>query len=1192
MSEFTSLRADQRAGASRYTLIRQLGQGGMGVVWLAQDERLGEPVALKFLPPEIRADLGALDDLRRETLKSRKLSHPHIVRIHDLHEVEGEPAFISMEYVEGSTLTAWRVQQDQRVLSWEQLQPLVKQLCEALDYAHGEKVIHRDLKPSNLMLDSKGRLKLADFGIAAVVSDSVSRVSVQRTSGTLAYMSPQQLEGRRAQVTDDIYALGATLYELLTSKPPFYTGDIGHQVLHVAPQPMEERLAELELTNEIPPDVAALVMACLAKDPAQRPQSAQAVAEWIGPEIGPKPAPGSVAQPAFGESSAAAAELGEEALAEELRPVGHRSAWLWAGSALLVVLLLGMGGRYWWTHRQPTQARRAGLGSQSAPSAPAGWIPLFDGMPLSAWTASRGSDWRVEPDGTVASSGPASYLVSPGSYTNFEFRAEIKISPGANGGMFFRAKVGTQRPQGYEAQVANAEAHISDQSAAQKTGSLYGFVPVTERLVEDDTWGTQHVAAVGNRIIIKVNGRTTVNYVDAAHTYPSGRLALQQFAPGRLIQYRNLTVKPLPANEAAAWEEVGKDMPDAPAAQAPAGRSGNGAPGFVWVRQAGGRGPDAGQGVAVDKFENVCLTGTFSGNATFGDARVSSAGSNDVFLAKFDDAGVLKWVQTGGGALEDYIGGLGVDSEGNCYITGGFQGLAKFGSHSLAASTDTDAFLVKYDAAGTAAWLRGIGGRGRQAGYSVAVDQTGICFLTGPFDETADFGSVRPASRGKLDAFTAKYDSTGAMAWARSGGGEEWDFGMAIGLDQAGNCYVSGVFWSEGVKFGALTLPRGAAPSAFLVKYSNDGAVQWLQKHEATEGNEGKAIAVAPDGSSYTLVSSALDWNTARVGKLLVARRDGSGRRQWQYQALGSFFLHQLGAAVDTDGHCYMIASFQSTAVFGETELTSAGDLDVVLAKLDPAGRLEWVKQAGGPGRDVGGGVCLSRDGEVCLTGSFSGASRFDSLQLTSSGDSDIFVAKLQPSVPSTTGAAGSASPTAKTITVSGELKCAACLLKLTPDCQSAIQAGTPAAPALYLLRQDPVVVESCAQIGLNMCETPRRVNGWLPSTPVQTNAAGRPVYAATRLEAVGRVPFVIQGETACLKCMLKQSTNCQLVINAEYGPWRVPYYLEPGPMVERATMNWCQPGHAAKVTLLSAAARKHADGHWLFTPSSLEFLR
>jgi uncharacterized delta-60 repeat protein len=277
------LAAGQYHGQGRYELKRLLGEGGMGQVWLAWDQRLNEEVALKFLPPEIRNDVAALDDMRRETLKSRKLSHPNIVRIHDLHESAGERPFISMEFVDGANLAALRVDQSSRLFAWDFLCPLMKQLCSALDYAHAEGVIHRDLKPGNMMVDRKGRLKLADFGIAATINDASSRVSVKNpTAGTLAYMSPQHLRGEIPKAADDIYALGATLYELLTSTPPYFTGDIVHQIEAVPVKPLDERLWELGLENPVPPDVAALILACLAKDPAQRPSSAAAVAEWIG----------------------------------------------------------------------------------------------------------------------------------------------------------------------------------------------------------------------------------------------------------------------------------------------------------------------------------------------------------------------------------------------------------------------------------------------------------------------------------------------------------------------------------------------------------------------------------------------------------------------------------------------------------------------------------------------------------------------------------------------------------------------------------------------------------------------------------------------------------------------------------------------------------------------------------------------
>lgn len=273
----------QYHGQGRFELKRLLGEGGMGQVWLAWDQRLNDSVALKFLPPAIRNDAVALDDMRREALKSRKLSHPNIVRIHDLYENSGELPFISMEFIDGDNLATLRVSEEARCFSWDYLKPLVKQLCEALEYAHSEGVIHRDLKPGNMMVDRKGRLKLADFGIAVTISDSSNRVSVNHpNSGTLAYMSPQHLRGEFPKAGDDIYALGATLYELLTSTPPFCTGDIVHQIEAVPAKPLDERLWELGMENTIPADVSALILACLSKDPTQRPQSARAVAEWIG----------------------------------------------------------------------------------------------------------------------------------------------------------------------------------------------------------------------------------------------------------------------------------------------------------------------------------------------------------------------------------------------------------------------------------------------------------------------------------------------------------------------------------------------------------------------------------------------------------------------------------------------------------------------------------------------------------------------------------------------------------------------------------------------------------------------------------------------------------------------------------------------------------------------------------------------
>ena len=273
----------------RYILDSILGRGGMGVVWLAVDEKLERHVALKFLPELIKLDSAALDELKRETRRSLELTHPHIVRIHDFVD-DATAAAISMEYVDGHNLSTWRVQQPNRVFDVEQIRGWIEQLIEALDYAHRKaKLVHRDLKPANLMINGAGDMKVADFGIARSISDSVTRVTRRGgSSGTLVYMSPQQALGSDPSVHDDIYAFGATLYELLTSKPPFYSGDIMTQVREIVPPSMTQRRAAFGIEGlEIPAAWETTIAACLAKETAERPKTMAQVAALLAQPVAP-----------------------------------------------------------------------------------------------------------------------------------------------------------------------------------------------------------------------------------------------------------------------------------------------------------------------------------------------------------------------------------------------------------------------------------------------------------------------------------------------------------------------------------------------------------------------------------------------------------------------------------------------------------------------------------------------------------------------------------------------------------------------------------------------------------------------------------------------------------------------------------------------------------------------------------------
>jgi serine/threonine protein kinase/Tfp pilus assembly protein PilF len=267
----------------RYTLIRILGRGGMAIVWLAHDEELERDVALKFLPDLIIHDAAALSDLKRETKRCLELTHRNIVRIYDfVHDKRS--GCISMEYIDGDTLSRLRCGKERKVFEAAELTDWISQLCDALDYAHHHrKVVHCDLKPANLMVNQRSNLKVSDFGIARSLEDSVSRLTLEQGGrGTLVYMSPQQLIGERCTHLDDIYSLGASIYELLTSKPPFYSGNIDRQIWEKIPPPMTERRKEFEIEGEpIPAVWEQCVAACLAKDPGCRPQSVREIARQV-----------------------------------------------------------------------------------------------------------------------------------------------------------------------------------------------------------------------------------------------------------------------------------------------------------------------------------------------------------------------------------------------------------------------------------------------------------------------------------------------------------------------------------------------------------------------------------------------------------------------------------------------------------------------------------------------------------------------------------------------------------------------------------------------------------------------------------------------------------------------------------------------------------------------------------------------
>jgi hypothetical protein len=379
----------------RYTLHRVLGQGGMGIVWMAHDEELDLDVALKFLPSLVVNDRASLNDLKRETRRSLELTHPNIVRTYDFLQ-DGALAGIAMEYVDSDTLRNRRIDQPSGVFQPADLGAWTGQLCSALDYAHGTaSIVHRDLKPANLLINGRNHLKVADFGISRSLVESVTQVTGGNSvTGTLVYMSPQQLEGNPAHPLDDIYAVGATLYELCTSRPPFFTGDISRQVYQKTPPPMADRRTELGIPHsELPQNWETTVAACLAKDPAQRPQSAGEIAVQLGLKEAasitttanafPAPLtagagtarslPAGPANPATVSTGMLPANTLPAVAGLKIEPAGagKRRSWVPLAAAAVILVLAVAGGIWFLTTRSPGKQPVETVATAPAPVAPA-----------------------------------------------------------------------------------------------------------------------------------------------------------------------------------------------------------------------------------------------------------------------------------------------------------------------------------------------------------------------------------------------------------------------------------------------------------------------------------------------------------------------------------------------------------------------------------------------------------------------------------------------------------------------------------------------------------------------------------------------------------------------------------------------------------------------------------------------------
>lgn len=320
----------------RYRIVALAGRGGMGEVYRADDLKVGQPVALKFLPAAVERDADARERLVAEVRNARTVSHPNVCRVYDIGELAG-PApserseskgrlFLTMEYIDGEDLASL-LRRIGRLPAAKALD-VARQLCAGLAAAHDRGVLHRDLKPSNVMIDGRGRARITDFGLAV---ESGSGAAPTDVAGTVAYLAPERFAGAPATVQSDLYALGLILYEACTGRAPFRAVTTGEWMdAHRSATPD----APSAHASDVEPGVERAILRCLEKDPSRRPASAATVAAALpgGDPLAAAIAAGETPSP---ELVAASGEEGTLPRAQAWR-------WLAASLALLVAVPLSL----------------------------------------------------------------------------------------------------------------------------------------------------------------------------------------------------------------------------------------------------------------------------------------------------------------------------------------------------------------------------------------------------------------------------------------------------------------------------------------------------------------------------------------------------------------------------------------------------------------------------------------------------------------------------------------------------------------------------------------------------------------------------------------------------------------------------------------------------------------------------------
>ncbi|MCK4654382.1 MAG: SBBP repeat-containing protein [Candidatus Cloacimonetes bacterium] len=431
------------------------------------------------------------------------------------------------------------------------------------------------------------------------------------------------------------------------------------------------------------------------------------------------------------------------------------------------------------------------------------------------------------------------------------------------------------------------------------------------------------------------------------------------------------------------------------------------APEWQWAAKAGGIEWDNGWSITIDTSGNLYVTGWFRDSASFGSNILTSSGGDNIFVAKISSDGNWLWANSVSGSDDGWSCSITVDTSGSLYFTGGFEGTANFGSTTLTSNGSGDIFVAKVSSDGSWLWANNAGGNGWDRGRGISVDNFGDLYITGGFSGTASFDDIVLTSNGGYnDIFTAKMSSDGNWLWANNAGGNDWDLSKSITIDPSGNSYIIGYFYVT-ANFDDITLTSNGDRDIFIAMMSSDGNWVWADNAGGNDWDSGFSIAIDNSGNLYVtgfFASTASFGPTTLTSSggddIFVAKMDLGGNWLWARSAGGSSVWDWSRCiTVDSSENLYITGDFEGTASFGETTLTSFGNGDIFVAKINSDGNWAWALNAGGISSDQSYGITVDTFENLYVTGYFAGTASFGSTMLTSEGSGDIFVAKLNSSV-------------------------------------------------------------------------------------------------------------------------------------------------------------------------------------------------